>query len=91
MQQLEIFKKRVEKINPKLWEAIKKPVQFFSFRQNFLKEKKDIKVFLKKEGFEDFFEIDWQKGVYVLSINKRKKLVKSSLYTQNKIYIHQSH
>jgi len=58
----------------------------FSFRIN--KHKADLEAVdaLREEGFSPK-SVDWNKYAYTLPIEDRKKITKSSTYTQNKIYI----
>jgi len=80
-----IFEERINKINPKILEGLKEKKEF-SFRIN--KHKADLDVIdeLKKEGFAPK-KVEWNDYVYTLPIEDRKKITKSSAYTQNKIYI----
>ena len=80
-----VFEERINKINPKILEGLKEKKEF-SFRIN--KHKADLDVIdeLKKEGFNPK-KVEWNDYVYTLPIEDRKKITKSSAYTQNKIYI----
>ncbi len=80
-----LFFERINKINPEILEGLKEKREF-SFRIN--KHKADLKVLdeLKKEGYNPK-KVEWSEYVYTLSIVERKKITKSTPYTQNKIYI----
>ncbi|WP_024787351.1 MULTISPECIES: RsmB/NOP family class I SAM-dependent RNA methyltransferase [unclassified Lebetimonas] len=80
-----IFEERINKINPEILKGLKEKKEF-SFRIN--RHKADLKVIeeLKKEGFSPN-KVEWNKYVFTLPIEERKKITKSSVYTQNKIYI----
>ena len=81
----EIFENRLKKINPKIIDLLKEKKEF-SFRIN--KHKADLEVIneLKKEGFNPK-KVDWNEYVYTLPMDERKRITKSTPYTQNKIYI----
>ncbi len=81
----EIFFERIKKINPKIIDGLKEKNEF-SFRVN--RHKADLEVIdeLKKEGYNPK-PVEWNKYVYTLPIEDRKKIIKSLPYTQNKIYI----
>ena len=81
----EIFFERIKKINPKIIDGLKEKNEF-SFRVN--RHKADLEVIdeLKKEGYNPN-PVEWNKYVYTLPIEDRKKIIKSLPYTQNKIYI----
>jgi 16S rRNA C967 or C1407 C5-methylase (RsmB/RsmF family) len=85
MTNQQIFEERVKKINPEILKGLKEKEEF-SFRIN--KHKADLEVIedLKKEGFFPK-KVEWNNYVYTLPISERKKITKSSPYTQNKIYI----
>jgi len=80
-----VFEERIKKINPEILKGLKEKKEF-SFRIN--RHKADLEVIdeLKKEGFFPK-SVSWNKYVYTLPIEERKKITKSSPYTQNKIYI----
>jgi len=80
-----IFEERIKKINPSILEGLKEKKEF-SFRIN--RHKADLEVIdeLRKEGFFPK-SVSWSEYVYTLPIEERKKITKSSAYTQNKIYI----
>jgi len=80
-----IFEERIKKINPEILKGLKEKEEF-SFRIN--RHKADLEVIdeLKKEGFFPK-SVSWNEYVYTLPIEERKKITKSSAYTQNKIYI----
>ncbi|GAX86744.1 conserved hypothetical protein [Lebetimonas natsushimae] len=80
-----VFEERVNKINPEILKGLKEKTEF-SFRIN--RHKADLEAIdeLKKEGFFPK-QVKWSKYVYTLPIVERKKITKSSAYTQNKIYI----
>jgi len=80
-----IFEERIKKINPSILEGLKEKKEF-SFRIN--RHKADLEVIdeLRKEGFFPK-SVSWNEYVYTLPIEYRKKITKSSAYTQNKIYI----
>jgi len=80
-----IFEERIKKINPSILEGLKEKKEF-SFRIN--RHKADLEVIdeLRKEGFFPK-SVSWSEYVYTLPIEDRKKITKSSAYTQNKIYI----
>ena len=81
----EVFEERIKKINPKILDGLKDKKEF-SFRIN--RHKADLEVIdeLKKEGFNPK-KVEWSDYVYTLPIEDRKKITKSNVYTQNKIYI----
>jgi len=81
----EIFFERINKINPKIIEGLREKKEF-SFRIN--RHKADLEVIdeLRNEGFFPR-EVSWSKYAYTLPIEERKRIIKSSPYTQNKIYI----
>ena len=78
------FFDRVKKINPKILKATK---DRFSFRINHHRANTQETIdLLQKEGF--FPEpVGWADDVFVLPIEDRKKITKTKVYTQNKIYI----
>jgi len=80
-----IFEERIKKINPEILKGLKEKKEF-SFRIN--RHKADLEVIdeLRKEGFFPK-SVSWSEYVYTLPIEDRKKITKSSAYTQNKIYI----
>ncbi|MEO1924122.1 MAG: RsmB/NOP family class I SAM-dependent RNA methyltransferase [Nautiliaceae bacterium] len=80
-----IFFERVNKINPKILDGLKEKKEF-SFRIN--RHKADLEAVeeLKKEGYKPK-KVEWSDYVYTLPMEDRKKVTKSSPYTQNKIYI----
>jgi 16S rRNA C967 or C1407 C5-methylase (RsmB/RsmF family) len=82
---MNVFFERINKINPKIIDGLKEKKEF-SFRIN--KHKGDLSVIedLKKEGFSPK-KVSWSEFVYTLPIEDRKKIIKSTPYTQNKIYI----
>ncbi|GAB6045751.1 RsmB/NOP family class I SAM-dependent RNA methyltransferase [Caminibacter profundus] len=81
----DVFFERIKKINPKILDGLKEKKEF-SFRIN--KHKADLEAVeaLREEGFSPK-SVDWNKYAYTLPIEDRKKITKSSTYTQNKIYI----
>ncbi|NPA28324.1 MAG: RsmB/NOP family class I SAM-dependent RNA methyltransferase [Epsilonproteobacteria bacterium] len=84
---LDIFLERVKKIDSILLEEILKPKSEFGFRVNLLRG--DIKStidLLKKEGFNPK-RVEFLENGYTLPIEDRKKIIKSTPYTQNLIYI----
>ena len=81
----EIFFERIKKINPKIIDGLKEKNEF-SFRVNRHKADLDVIDELKKEGYNPN-PVEWNKYVYTLPIEDRKKIIKSLPYTQNKIYI----
>jgi 16S rRNA C967 or C1407 C5-methylase (RsmB/RsmF family) len=78
-----VFEERINKINPEILKAQKEE---FSFRINRFKADLEVIDELKKEGFYPK-KVEWSDYVYTLPIEYRKKITKSSAYTQNKIYI----
>lgn len=80
-----VFEERINKINPNILKGLKEKTEF-SFRIN--RHKADLEAIdeLKKEGFFPK-KVSWSDYVYTLPIEERKKITKSSAYTQNKIYI----
>jgi 16S rRNA C967 or C1407 C5-methylase (RsmB/RsmF family) len=80
-----VFEERINKINPEILKGLKEKEEF-SFRIN--RHKADLEAIdeLKKEGFFPK-KVSWSDYVYTLPISERKKITKSSAYTQNKIYI----
>ena len=82
----ELFEERIKKIEPKILEGLKNKEEF-SFRINHRRgETKEVVEQLRKEGFEPK-EVEWAEDVFVLPISERKRIVTSTPYTQNKIYI----
>jgi len=81
----DVFFERIKKINPNILDGLKEKKEF-SFRIN--KHKADLEAVdaLREEGFSPK-SVDWNKYAYTLPIEDRKKITKSSTYTQNKIYI----
>ena len=79
------FFERINKINPAILEGLKEKKEF-SFRIN--RHLADLEVIdeLKREGFYPK-KVSWSDYVYTLPIEDRKKITKSTPYTQNKIYI----
>ncbi|WP_024789538.1 RsmB/NOP family class I SAM-dependent RNA methyltransferase [Lebetimonas sp. JH292] len=80
-----VFEDRINKINPQILKGLKEKKEF-SFRIN--RHKADLEVIneLRSEGFNPK-KVGWSENVYTLPIEERKKITKSSAYTQNKIYI----
>ena len=80
-----VFEERIKKINPIILDGLKNKNEF-SFRIN--RHKADLEAIdeLKKEGFFPK-SVSWNEYVYILPVTERKKITKSSAYTQNKIYI----
>ncbi len=82
----ELFEERIKKIEPKILEGLKNKEEF-SFRINHHRgETKEVVEQLQKEGFEPK-EVEWAEDVFVLPMSERKRIVTSTPYTQNKIYI----
>ena len=79
------FIQRINKINPAILDGLREKKEF-SFRINRHKANKIVIEELKKEGFFPK-EVKWNEFVYTLPIEDRKKIVKSTAYTSNKIYI----
>jgi len=80
-----VFEDRINKINPEILKGLKEKKEF-SFRIN--RHKVDLGAIdeLRGEGFNPK-KVEWSDYVYTLPIEDRKKITKSSAYTQNKIYI----
>ncbi|MRI58380.1 MAG: RsmB/NOP family class I SAM-dependent RNA methyltransferase [Epsilonproteobacteria bacterium] len=81
----EIFEERIKKIEPKILENLAKK-EAFSFRINHHRGDERTIQSLKDEGFEPQ-RVAWAEDVYVLPMEDRKRIVKSSAYTKNEIYI----
>jgi len=81
------FKNRLQKIDKELYLALEEEKNYFSFRVNLLKSnKQEVLELLNKEGFFPK-EVEFYKNAFILPISDRKTIIKSSAYTQNKIYI----
>ena len=80
-----LFFERIEKINPNILKGLKEKKEF-SFRINRHRADLEVKEELEKENFHPK-EVEWNKYVYTLPIEERKKIVKSAAYSSNKIYI----
>ncbi|WP_024791254.1 RsmB/NOP family class I SAM-dependent RNA methyltransferase [Lebetimonas sp. JS032] len=80
-----VFEEKINKINPEILKGLKEKKEF-SFRINRHKADLDVIDELKKEGFSPK-KVEWNEYVFTLPIEERKKIIKSSSYTQNKIYI----
>ena len=84
---LEDFKERLEAINPELFKMLSEPKSHFSFRIN--RNRADVESVVKKlkeEGFEPQ-ALSWIDEAFVLPIEQREALVKSSPYSAKEIYI----
>ncbi len=81
----EIFEKRINKINPEILNGLKEKKEF-SFRINKLRAGLEIIDVLKEDGYIPK-PVEWYKYAFILPIEKRKKIIKSSPYTKNEIYI----
>ncbi|WP_187646940.1 RsmB/NOP family class I SAM-dependent RNA methyltransferase [Nitrosophilus labii] len=82
-----IFFERLSKIDPDIIIALKEPKKEFSFRINRLKiDNEEIKKELFNMGLKPK-RVDWFEDAYVLPIEDREKVIKSSLYTEGKIYL----
>ncbi len=81
----ELFEERIKKINPQILEGLAKKERF-GFRINHHRGSDGILDQLKKEGFEPQ-KVEWADDVYTLPIEDRKRIVKSSPYAKNQIYI----
>ncbi len=82
-----IFFERLNRIDPNIITALQEPKKEFSFRINRLKITNEE---IKKEFFDMGLKpkrVDWFEDAYVLPIEDREKVIKSSLYTEGKIYI----
>jgi len=84
---VEDFKQRIDLINPKLFDLINTPKEEFSFRVNLnLSNAKEVVDSLKKDGFNPK-GVAWDENVFTLPIEDRDKIIKTSIYTEHKIYI----
>jgi 16S rRNA C967 or C1407 C5-methylase (RsmB/RsmF family) len=84
---LEDFKNRLDKIDSEIFDLLSTPKEFFSFKINLHKaDSAKVLLSLKDEGFEPI-EVKELKDSYILPANQRKKITKTSAYTQNMIYI----
>ncbi len=84
---LEDFKKRLDAINPNLFNMLSAPKTHFSFRVNLNRTTvKDVLEKLKQEGIEPQ-SVDWCEEAFVLPIEHREALVKSKPYTSKEVYI----
>ncbi len=84
---LEDLKKRLDEINPDIFPLLSAPKEYFSFRVNLNRNSvENVLKKLKEEGF-DPKEVSWCGEAFVLPMDKREALVKSSPYTNNEIYI----
>ncbi len=84
---LEDFKERLELIQPKLFEALKEKKRFFSFRTNLHKTTpNEVISLLEREGYSPK-KVDGFENAFILPIEERKKITKSSAYTSELIYI----
>ncbi len=84
---IEDLKKRLEKIHPKLFEALKEKKNFFSFRANLHKTTpNEVIARLEKEGFTPK-KVQNFENAFILPIKERKKIIKSPVYTNELIYI----
>ena len=82
----ELFEERIKKIEPKILEGLKNKEEF-SFRINHHRgQTKEVVEQLQKEGFEPK-KVAWAEDVFTLPMSERKRIVTSSPYTQNQIYI----
>ncbi len=81
-----IFQERISKICPDILNDLGKKEEF-GFRINHHRASTDEALKeLRKEGFEPK-KVAWAEDVFTLPIQMRKKIVKSSAYTKNLIYI----
>ncbi len=84
---LDDLKRRLDEINPDIFPLLSAPKEFFSFRVNLNRSSVDsVLKKLKEEGFNPK-EVSWCGEAFVLPIENRESLVKSSPYTNNEIYI----
>ncbi len=84
---VEDLKARLDAINPELFEMLSAPKTHFSFRVNLNRSNTDeVLQGLKEEGFEPK-AVEWSNEAFILPIEDREKIVKSKIYTENKIYI----
>jgi len=82
-----IFFDRLKRVDKDILKALKEPKEEFSFRINRIKisnseleeELKSLNLFPKR--------VDWFEDAYILDIKNRDRLIKSSLFTEGKIYI----
>jgi 16S rRNA C967 or C1407 C5-methylase (RsmB/RsmF family) len=81
----EIFRERIEKINPDILPELKKRPEF-GVRIN--RHLADLEVVeeLKREGF-DLRPVQWYPYLFTLPMEQRREILKTSAYTGNKIYI----
>jgi len=83
---LEDFKARLDLIDRDIYPLLAKESEFFSFRVNGHKSSvSEVLQLLEKEGFEPI-KTDIE-GAFLLPASKRKLITKTSVYTQNLIYI----
>ncbi len=84
---LDDLKRRLDEINPDIFPLLSAPKEYFSFRVNLNRTSVDsVLKKLKEEGF-DPKEVSWCGEAFILPIENRESLVKSSPYTNNEIYI----
>ncbi len=84
---LDDLKRRLDEINPDIFPLLSAPKEFFSFRVNLNRSSVDsVLKKLKEEGFNPK-EVSWCGEAFILPIENRESLVKSSPYTNNEIYI----
>ena len=82
---LELFKARIERIDPAIFEALKRK-RFFSFRINRHRADEGAVETLRQEGYNPI-AVKGIENAYMLPISDRKRIVKSGVYTSNAIYI----
>ncbi len=84
---LDDLKRRLDEINPDIFPLLSAPKEYFSFRVNLNRSSVDsVLKKLKEEGFNPK-EVSWCGEAFILPIENRESLVKSSPYTNNEIYI----
>ena len=82
-----ILRERLDRIDPALWQALNKSKDSFAFRINRHRaERGKVLERLHKEGYYPK-DVEWSKDVFTLPVSDRKRIVKSSVYTENLIYI----
>ncbi len=84
---LDDLKRRLDEINPDIFPLLSAPKEYFSFRVNLNRSSVDsVLKKLKEEGFNPK-EVSWCGEAFILPIENRESLVKSSPYANNEIYI----
>jgi len=80
----ELFFKRLDKISPTIKAAQKR---FFSFRINRLRASLDEVINELKKMSISFEQVEWFEDAFIVPLEERSRVVRSSLASENRIYI----